>query len=494
MRRLTRPTATACLLGLALALPAPARASDPGEVRAAARAALLEHLSEREVDRLMRRQGVLAAIDDLLEHYDGQDDTIGVEITPEGMRLVVVLRDRTTFCVTPLPTSEVPDPQEQCHPQTTVKHRGSIDLDQQWWAKPKPRPRPRPTPEQDPPPDPLADADPARPPSVLWLDPDPQLEADRAIAGQDPALVAMIRASMELRERVQRGGFKDPFAANGIPEYETMAKPIIRGKLLRPPDNVVHRALQNLRQPFSEMRMRLADPYPDLLADNPMAPPVTLPEPDKGCVKSWKAEAFDVHPPTLACIRTYVRHQKLENNTAYQIAKQLSVFIGHPILATIMAEGVREASSEMVTGQMWTLLWLEWTRLHPGDQALATALDRLTPEERATLRPRVRRWWKKGRYADLISNLYERHMARLYPGLVDKEGVPVRKLFTDDLLWATNWLSVNEDVEATLVKARFKSLGEQDRRVLSLLVGHAAAKRHFPNAIEVVAALTPSSR
>jgi hypothetical protein len=485
-------TRSLCALGFALltAGPAGARASPaaspPGAFLSRLEGSLGGHLTRAEEKRLLADPRVRRQLAWLAEGYDGKHDSI--QVRRVGERLVVRVRTtgRRMVCDRVAASPERADPPLECEDIIETEDDRRLTVDAALWRVPAPRRAPAAPPAVEPP-ETVA-------PSVLRHHALLHPERDGGAHTIDPELAVVLREHAEFRETVVRGHhWTDPFLGQTLSEevpelWASRQAPRDKAPPTDPAksvlnDRVIH--VQNLPMPFQ------IGPG-DLVPTPPYIPnvPIDIDPPDARCLAAWDEREAATHPPALACFESVIRRGRLEASDAYRLDQALGgVLRWWPGWNAILKLVSAEAGRERVSTPLWALTWLEWGRTHRS--AVGTAISKLTPRERRTLRRRLWPWWTSPAYAaygPLITEIYESHLVALYPELRTAGRPPDPSRVSDGYLWATNWLASQRDAIPERVRERFGKLDRSAQRLVQAVMQHPAHRKRYPGP---VAALSP---
>lgn len=474
----------AALLALAVVATAGAVRAEPdrpplGTAEVLARRALAPHLKPAEVERLLRAPRVASALEALFDGWDGVADTVEVEREGDAVVLRTWVRERRCLARIEIgPEAGASEP--ACDEVVRVGGERALALAQELWRSPPPA-------KTTPPRERVASVAPQAPP------PDAQGPVEHTVLRRrhafalEPGPVALARADHErLKDVLRSPRWHDPL----LPP-----DPVLAGEALAPLEApapaVEARVESNLRDPFAEARMRPALPMPDGmdLARDGGVPPL-LPDVREDCLEQWRRGVLAPAPPSLDCFRRVAWHDRLAGDDAYQVLSRLASVFQLPLLQSIVAVQIGEATSHLAHRLAWALVWVTWVKDHP-DRA-AAALARLTPEECRFLRRRLASWWVDAHLAELrptIARLFERHLTALYPEATDADGLPRRAFVTDTWLWANNWLAVLDGRDDAAIARAFSRLSAPEREVITAFARDRDLRGRWAHAAEVIASL-----
>lgn len=144
-------------------------------------------------------------------------------------------------------------------------------------------------------------------------------------------------------------------------------------------------------------------------------------------------------PPSLGCLNDLVRWKRYETDDTVTAMKVLYFFTGFPLWKNLEELRVVGLEKEGASPFLWALGWLRWVGHRPA--RLDSALKRLTPRERRTLRRAVTRWWHRPGWDDvhtLMTRIMETRFVDLCPPCRDPHGLPRRGCFRSEHLWRLN--------------------------------------------------------
>jgi len=475
---------SAVALAFAVLVTAGATHAEPGPVlspeaaEALVRRELAPYLKPGELERLLREPRVAHALEALFDGWDGVADTVEVEREGDALVVRVVVRERRCLTRIELVGPEIDPSEPMCDEVPRLGGERRLVLDEGLWRPPAAR-RPSPPVER------VVSVAPGEAPPEATGPVEHTVLRRRQAHALELGPVASARAEHEvLKDALRRPRWHDPL----LPK-----DPVIAGEALRPlepsPPAGEARVESNLRNPFSEARLRTALPMPagmDLARDGGTQP--LLPTLDDDCAMQWRGGANTPAPPTLDCYRRVAWHDRLEDDDAYQALSRIASVLQLPLLQSIVAIQIGEATSHLAHRLAWALVWVSWVKGHP--ERTAEALAQLTPEERRFLRRRLASWWVDANLSELrptIVRLFERHLLDLYPEATDADGLPRRAFVTDTWLWANNWLTALDARSDEAIARAFERLSPAEREVIAAFVRDRDLRGRWAHAAEVIA-------
>ena|GEM_PF-1436333 len=401
-----------------------------------------ETLEPNNLARIRAIQGIDAAVELLLKSYDGDGDSLVVRATKTGLRVEVKTASRS--CKVGLTNGEsgtraADDPATgaPCPLRPDDGGPRTLELDRGLWSVRKPR-RPRPVSPSPSDPDP-----PERPPSTGTL--------MRIRIGSEPWQILrefipddLEQRHLEWRETIGRTPWRDPLLPTSALEAGAALSPL---RSAEPAES--DRALDNLKNPFDDSRMRTADPLPQVFRAvnqgqwNPGSITFSPPALTSSCVEEVTSTAMLERAPTLTCFQAASWHARhLFNKLPAPVTAVLNI-LQVPIINEIRMFANAEATKSTAYETAWVASWLDWVR--DRGSRLDSALRELTDQERRLLRRFVGRWWSKRispEFADILGLIVETRFTGLYPEALDIAGFPRRSFFDDPWLWTGNWITV----------------------------------------------------
>ncbi len=511
-RLIPRPAALALVLLAVLAgSGSSAYASDVTweDVESRVRAALRGQLSASATERLLARADVRSALAEAFAYDVGSAElvtppvsTLSVRRAADGTLVVeVVTRAQQRICSTEIGHREGLTVDRDCQvldvelddrrvsfapellkpPSETVSPTLAPET-----PPPRRRRPPRRVPEVTPPSEPL--------PTIMrsWRDteasaqkrlleslwrPVPEMAtANNPAGGLGLGAAAVLARHLDFKDTMKASRWTDPLlptdlVAAGLRSPDPAPKPHVR----EDPSSA------HLRDPFGPGRMDvdLPPPYEHRLSrDEAVTPKVRWP--DEPCVAAWGARGNEA-PPSLDCVRRISHSGKLDRSELFQLAKTLATFMSTPLWGMLMELEMNRVATSKAHGVMWSLAWLDWVSAHP--ESLAERLSELTDEERVLLRRRSWRWWIDRRFVTYhasLTTIYERHFLTLYPEARGRFGLPKRRFFRDDWLWASNWLTLADGQPPDLVVRAYDELSGKAQAILDTLASDESMALRFP--------------